>query len=477
MTARNEIARDVVASVSRHVATAVVGFITIPIISRSLGAKMLGFWSLLGTAAFLVGLCDLGLSAATLRAAAGTDPALAKRASHHAARRTLLVALPVTALCAMWLLRVAEELPFEQRGTAKIAVLVALAAGVVNAVAQPARAYVHGRGHIVALARARTVGTCVQLAVTVAALVAHWRLLAVAAGYAAGVLVETWISCAAARDGVDARGALSAEERVSLGSVSRSALVINVSVAVAVRIDVFVLQQVTTLETIAAYSVAARLIDQGYTLVKQISAALVPRLGARAADPERVLSMATMIMGALAAAPLAVVAVAGAPLIVLWAGPAVDCPTLAMASGWLAVAAIVAATEEIAASRMSLGGDPRIAARAIFFGSLANVVLSVIGSRTMGASAVAASTLLGNLVTTILVWKATAAAFKWSFARVAGVLFPTVAAGAVGALAATLFTNLAVHTLIVVSLATILGGAAAYGSMRRTLRGAVATLA
>jgi hypothetical protein len=80
-------------------------------------------------------------------------------------------------------------------------------------------------------------------------------------------------------------------------------------------------------------------------------------------------------------------------------------------------------------------------------------------------------------VTTILVWKATAAAFKWSFARVAGVLFPTVAAGAVGALAATLFTNLAFHTLIVVSLATILGGAAAYGSMRRTLRGAVATLA
>jgi O-antigen/teichoic acid export membrane protein len=477
MSGRRALARDVVASLARHVATASVGFVTIPILARVLGARMLGFWSLLGTSAFLIALCDFGLNAATLRAAAGADAALAKRTSHYAARWTLLLALPTSAICGVWLWLVAAELPADQQSHARIAVPIALAAGVLNAVAQSARSYAHGRGRLVALARTRTIGAVVQLAVTLVILAALRDLIAVATGYAAGMTVESILSWVVAKDDIEARGIPSVEERRDLLIASRAAFITNLSVVAAVRIDVIVLQQVTDLETIAAYSVASRLVDQGYTFVKQISAALVPRLGARAQNAEGILSAGTMVIVALAAAPLAVLAVAGRPLIVLWAGSAIDRPILGVATAWLGVAAIVAASEEIASSRIALGGDPRIAARAIMCGSIVNAALSVIGARFVGPAAVAAATLAGNIVASYLLWSATRKALGWSLARVASALAPGLVAGVVGAVA--VLTLRATHLPIVAcaAIAVTLACTAAYASMHRALRRATEGLA
>jgi len=470
MSGRKALARDVVASLARHVATASVGFVTIPILARMLGARMLGFWSLLGTSAFLIALCDFGLNAATLRAAAGEDAALAKRTSRYAARWTLLLALPTSTICGIWLWYVAGELPVDQQAHARIAVFIALAAGVLNAVAQSARSYAHGRGRLIALARTRTLGAVVQLATTLLILAVLRDLIAVAVGYAAGTAVESCWSWIVARDEIDAPGLPSEVERRDLLVSSRAAFVTNLSVVAAVRIDILVLQQVTDLETIAAYSVASRLVDQGYTFVKQISAALVPRLGGRAQNADGIVSAGTMVIVALAAAPLAVLAVAGRPLIVLWAGAAVDRPILGVAAAWLGVAAIVAATEEIASSRIALGGDPRVAARAILCGSVVNVALSVAGAHVVGPAAVAAATLAGNIVASFLLWRATRKALGWPMARVVSALSPGVVAGSVGALVAFALRATPLPILACAAIAVALACAASYASMHRALR-------
>jgi len=470
MSARRALARDVVASLARHVATASVGFVTIPILARVLGARMLGFWSLLGTSAFLLALCDLGLNAATLRAAAGEDAGLAKRTARYAVRWTLILAIPASLVCGVWLARVAGELPESQQVRARYAVALALAAGILNAVAQSARSYAHGRGRLVGLARARAAGAVVQLGTTVALLLFMRDLLAVSIGYASGTILESWLSWIVAKDDVVAPGLPTLAERRDLSVTSRAAFLTNVSVIASVRIDVLVLQQVTNLETIAAYSVASRLVDQAYTFVKQISAALVPRLGGRARNAEGILSAGTMVVGALAAAPLAVLAVAGRPLVVLWAGAAVDRPILGIAAAWLGVAAIVGACEEIASSRIALGGDPRIAARAILFGSLVNVTLSVSGAYFIGPSAVAAATLAGNVVAAIFLWRATRKAFGWPLTRVASALAPALVAGCIGAGIALALRATRVPLVLGAAIAVTLACLVAYASMHRALR-------
>ena len=476
MSARRALARDVVASLSRHVATASVGLVTIPILARVLGARMLGFWSLLGTSAFLLALCDLGLNAATLRAAAGEDAGLAKRTARYASRWTFVLALPAGLLCGAWLWHVANELPASEQAHARLAVAIALAAGILNAVAQSLRSYAHGRGRLVGLARTRAVGAVVQLAVTIALLVVVRDLLAVALGYACGTIVESWLSRGVAKDDVHAPGLPTLAELSDLKVTSRAAFMTNLSVVAAVRIDVLVLQQVTDLETIAAYSIASRLIDQAYTFVKQISAALVPRLGGRARNVEGILSAGTMVMGALAAAPLAVLAVAGRRLVVLWAGTAIDLPILGVAAAWLGVAGIVAASEEIASSRMALGGDPRVAARAVLFGSIVNVGLSVSGAYLIGPSAVAAATLAGNLVASFFLWRATRAALGWPLSRVASALAPSFVAGSIGALVALALRATPIPLVLSSAIAVVVACLVAYAGMHGALRRATGGL-
>jgi O-antigen/teichoic acid export membrane protein len=420
--------------------------------------------------AFLLGLCDLGLNAATLRAAAGHDAAAAKRAAGYARRTAALCLLPVTFTCALWLLSVASSLPLEARGSARAAVVIALGGGALNVLSQPWRSYAQGRGEIVALARARTAAALLQLAVTVAGLLAHVGLAAVASGYALGVVLEGALSYLASRDGVDPGDGGGADERAQLRIVGRSALVTNVSVAFALRVDVVILQRISSLETIAAYAVAGRVVDQGFTLVKQVSAALLPRLGARARDAERTLSRGTMLLGVLAAAPLAVVAVAGRSIVVAWAGPAIDLPILGAAATWLALAALVASTEEVAAARMSVGGNPGYVAGAICAGSLVNVAVSVAGAYCLGPVVVAVATLLGNLVTAFFIWKETMRAHGWTSDRVLALLTPPLVAGLASAPAMLALGRLGMPPLVGGVLATLVGFGGAVVAMRPELR-------
>jgi len=94
-----------------------------------------------------------------------------------------------------------------------------------------------------------------------------------------GAVIEGLLGLRAAADGVEGRGLPSAEYRPEIRRVATAGLIGNLAVILAVRLDIVVLERVADLATIGAYSVAQRIVDQSFTLVKQVSSALVPRLG------------------------------------------------------------------------------------------------------------------------------------------------------------------------------------------------------
>jgi O-antigen/teichoic acid export membrane protein len=470
VSTQRSLARDMGATVGRHLISVVVALLMTPVLVRSIGVARMGFWSLLGTSAFLVGLSDLGLTAATLRIAAGDDPGAAKRAARLAALVTAVVSIPLVLGCGAWLFGVVRELPPAQWKDAQIAVALALVAGIANAAFQPARAYAQGQGRLVLLAKARSAGTVAQLVVTLFGLWIRPGLIAAAAGYTTCVVAEGAISLLATFDGIAATGFPTQIERRGLFAVGRSALLTNVSVALCIRADVLILQRIATLDVIGAYSVASRVVDQGFTLVKQVSSALVPRLGQRSKDRDSVIRFGTMLLGAITAAPLAALAVAGAPLVILWAGHAVDQPILPAALAWLSVAAIVASIEEVACSSLSIGGDYRVVSRAFMAGTLTNVALSIIGGWTIGPGAVAAATAIGNAVMAMLVWQAIRRASRWSIGTVLSAMAPAAVAASVSGVLAALGARAVLHPAGVVAAASALGLGAAFLRLRTAWR-------
>jgi O-antigen/teichoic acid export membrane protein len=464
------VAKDAVASVARHVATVIAGLVTVPILARSLGASRLGFWSFLGTTAFILSLCDLGLNAATLRASAGVDPSHAKRVARLTAIGTALVAIPAVALAILWLFSVADRLPMDQQHDARRAVLIAMVGGVINSVGQAPRSYAQGQGYLVKLAWARAVAVGVQFIVTVIGLAVGYSLTAVAMGFAVGALIEGLLGLRAAADGVEGRGLPSAAHRPEIRRVAAAGFIGNLAVVMAVRLDVVVLERVADLATIGAYSVAQRIVDQGFTLVKQVSSALVPRLGARSANRGLTIALGTMTLGALAGAPLTALAIAGKPFVVMWAGPAVDLPILSVALVWFAVSGMVIGMEDVATSGMSLGGNALAAARYMMIGSLTNVGLSVAGGLLLGPWAVAAATAIGCGVTAVLVWRATRVSLGWTYAQLRAVLTPPFVAIASAGLTALWLSHSGVPSLAVVLSCSVIGVGLGGLTMWRLLR-------
>jgi O-antigen/teichoic acid export membrane protein len=425
--------------------------------ARYLGASRLGFWSFLGTSAFVLALSDLGLNTVVLRAAAGNDAAHAKRVAKLAAWVTLLVSIPAALGAGVWLMQVAPKLPDEHLHDARVAVVIAMAGGVINVVAQPARSYAQGQGYLVRLAWARALAVAGQFLVTVTGLVAGYSLSAVACGFAVGALIEALLGVRAASDGVRGTGLPGREHKPEILRVAGAGLLTNLAVVFAVRLDIFVLERVTNLAVIGAYSVAQRIVDQGFTLVKQVSAALIPRLGARSENRSAAIALGTMTLGALAGAPLAALAVSGRGLVVLWAGPAVDQPILGPALVFFALASMMVGIETVATSGMSVGGNATAAARFVAYGALTNVALSVLGGFTLGPWAVAAATAAGSLVVVVFVWRATRRALGWSWAQVRTALGSPAASIAVSATLTYWLSSLGLHSLAAMSAGATVG--------------------
>jgi O-antigen/teichoic acid export membrane protein len=473
VSSRAKLVKDILAAGLRHASTIVSGVITVALVARRCGADALGVWAMLAAMTLLLALCDMGLTTAVHRAAVARDEGRARRMVGLSLFAVVVVAPLAAAGSYAFLLDLPDSASLPLRVDASRASLLVLAGGVLGALTAPYRGFVLVRGGIQSLARARAVGAVTQVVVTCAGLYLAPTLIAPAAGLFLGLLLEGALTLRAARaiDSDLPRAPLLPESRAEIVQAFRdgsASLAINLAVAAAVRIDVFILARVSPLAIVAAYGVASRAVDQSFVFAKQASAALLPKLG----DPrerDAAAELGTVVLGGLAASGLAALAICGAPLLVAWAGPMAATPPAKIALALLAFAAVLLASAEVVSSTLTLGArTPWEAARPIVLGAVVNVAISILGARAYGVWAVAGGTVVGNLIVTVMMWSRARLLLEWKAGRVARALAPVGAAGLVSLLSALALSGFAergaLWSLSACVMATAAGCAAALGA-------------
>jgi len=416
----------------RHLIAAVASLFILRLVARRLGAELYGAWALLGTTSFLVGLSDLGLSVSLMRVAARLD----NDATRRLIRLTFLVVWLVgPCFCAIGyaLLLRPSNASASLQADLDVAAPVALAAGLVGTLGAPLRAFLLIRGAFKPLTWARTSASVVQVAVTFASLTLCRALIAPSVGLLASALVECAVLVSASRQ-IDpllplhpAWPEAPAEVREAFRQ-GAAAFAINVGVFAALRADVFILNARLPLAAVGAYQVASRAVDQAFSFAKQTSGSLLHRLS----DPDRraeALRLGTALLGGLVSSGMVALALNGSQLLVWWVGPVALQPIAVVATSLLGAAAILAASEEIAAATLTVSGDTNWqVARPMLLGHGLNILLSLAGARAFGAWAVAGGTLCGNLVITVLVWRRARRLLQWQGVDVLRALAPLATA-------------------------------------------------
>ncbi len=421
----------------RHLVSALAGLITIPLVARALGTDALGLWALIGTAAFALGLADLGLGVAVQRATARGDDAEVRKTIGIGVTAVLLVGPIISALSYACLLDLPNAAP-ELLADARRAAQIAFVGGVIGALAYPYRGFLVVRGALKGLATVRALAVVLQVVVTWFGLRAWHSLVAPALGLFVAATIETLGSALAAR-ALDRRIPLwpvAPESPAALYAVLREgagSLAVNVSAILALRFDIVILSRLCPLATVAAYGVASRVVDQSFTLAKQTSLALLPRLADRA-DRARAVRVGTALLGGAVASGMAAMNTQGREVLVAWAGDVARQPETWIALALLSMAAVFAASHEVAAATLTLaGGSTWDAALPLALGYIVNLLLSVSLASRLGVVAVAGGTLLGNAATSVALWHRARVLLAWRVRAVASALAP-VGAGAVVAL-------------------------------------------
>jgi hypothetical protein len=131
-------------------------------------------------------------------------------------------------------------------------------------------------------------------------------------------------------------------------------------------------------------------------------------------------------------------------MLVAWAGPVAARPEAAIAITLLAIAAAIAAGHEVVSSALMLGGTtPWESAGPIVAGYIVNLGVSILAAPRFGVWAVAGGTLLGNTLTSILLWDRGRRLLSWSLPTVGSALAPLAAAGCASATASLLLSSVA----------------------------------
>lgn len=437
-----ETIKKIVLHGGRYLGAALAGLLTYPIVARVLEADGLGVWALLGAAAFLLNLADLGLTTSIQRSAVTEDHARTRRLVR-LALLVLCITLPVIGVIAYVLLLDIPEADPALRADAARAAVVAVLGGAVMAIGSPFRGFTLARGGVRLLANAKLLASVLQV-ILIATGFFFFRTLLVPAfalliAYIAEVSVTIWAARSfdpelplrpgLPKNAAEARGAF---------RDGGAQLVINLAVTTALRVDLFVLVRVAPLAVVAAYGVAGRAIDQSYMLAKQATAALLPDLG----NPDargRAVRIGTGLFGSVIVAGMIALALTGQPVLVAWVGDVAAGEVPAVVLALLAAAAIVMSLYEIAGTMVMLSARTGWScAVPILIGSTLNLVLSISGAPFYGVWAVAGSTIVGNAVTLVLMWRNAQQILGWSPARLAGGLGPAfasgIAAGTTGAL-------------------------------------------
>jgi O-antigen/teichoic acid export membrane protein len=419
--------RDVAFALLRHGVPAGLGALSVAVTARTLGPDTLGFWNILGTIAFLLGLADLGLSGAVLRAAAADRPGEALSIARWSAWRGAQIGVPVALLAAFELTRLADHLaPAAQRG-ALAAIPVALGAGLLLALSQGPRAYLHGRGHIADLAVARIAGAVTQAVGTIG-LVRWLGALGVAVGYALSIGVEVALVAAALRRNRVPLVPLDATARAETIALARGMLVGNLAVAAFTRVDLLLLEVRFDLGVLAAYGTTSRLVDQLYTAVKQLGFALVPRLGLGATDRGKIAAKGAVVLGVLGAVVLAPMLLEGPAVIRLLAGPSLDPAVVGIVAPWLALAAIAAGCVEIPETALVLGERGSVVGRLLSVFAALNLALTALAVSRGQLWLAAAATFVGNGGLAVVVLDRARKELRWTNEEVRALVLPPFAA-------------------------------------------------
>ncbi|HYI02933.1 hypothetical protein [Hyalangium sp.] len=460
---------DFLSMCARHAAQTVAGLLTISLVVHSLGPEGLGAWALLGTTSFLVGLSDLGLSNAVLRAAARPDDAVTRRLVR-LTMGVVLIVCPCMSLGAyLLLLRLPASMGTLQAELTHAA-LPALTAGLVGSLGAPLRALLLMRGAFTSLAWARAAASTAQVTLTAGGLALAPSLLAPALGLLAGAGIEALLLTRAARQldpDLELRPGWPRESSEVHDAFRQgmAALAINVGVAAAIRADVFILSAYLPLSTVGAYQVASRSIDQIFSLAKQSSGWLLHRLG----DPDGrpgAMRLGTAVLGGLVTSGVVALALDGSALLGAWVGPLAQDRVVGVAVALLGTAAIIAAAEEIASAALTVSSTSTWdVARPMLLGNALNIAVSLAGVRYFGVWGVAGGTVCGNLLIALLIWRKARALVGWRAQEIAWTLAPIGTAGLVslslGWALAPLATGSALASALICSGVTLLGTAAA----------------
>jgi O-antigen/teichoic acid export membrane protein len=428
---------DILLAMFRHLASLAAGLITLPLVARALGPEGVGAWALLGTSAFVIGAADLGLGVVVQRAVVRGD----QEASARAVGLALWVVATVAPVLVLGVWLTLDGLPHareELRRDLSAAARIALAGGLVAAFAVPYRAVLLARGAGAALARARTAASTAQVGLTAVGLALAPTLLAPAVALSGSLVLETvWLALAARRllPGLPLRpaGRPSFTELTSGLRDGAATVAMNLAGLLALRLDVMVLAQFVPLATVGAYAVASRAVDQSFTLAKQASTALLPRLG-DPAERGSAVQLGTAVLGGLVVSGMTALVLDGTPLLVAWAGPVAARPEASNALVLLASAAVVSSVHEVVASSLTLGArTPWSAAGPILAGHLLNAAITLGGARDLGVWAVAGGNLAGALLSCMLLWRGALGLLGWRRAAAARALAPVGAALALSA--------------------------------------------
>src|SRR5262249_1576700 len=129
---------------------------------------------------------------------------------------------------------------------------------------------------------------------------------------------------------------------------------LNLMQAAGTRADIQILSLVGSGSVVAAYNVASRAVEVSFVLAKQISTALLPRLG-DARSRGRAVLIGTGLFGALVWSGMAALGQHGQAWLAAWAGPVALGPVAAHAIALLGVAAALSSLSELAASALTIG--------------------------------------------------------------------------------------------------------------------------
>jgi hypothetical protein len=168
---------------------------------------------------------------------------------------------------------------------------------------------------------------------------------------------------------------------------------------------------------------------------------------------------------------MAALALDGQPLLVGWVGDVAAGTTPAIVLALLTSAAILMSTYEVASAMVMLSAPSGwYCAVPILIGSIINLAVSIAGASTYGIWAVGGSTIIGNTITLLLIWRAARQLLGWSFGRLLKALLPTFSGGATAFLIGFVLIGFAHQGIIQSLFACIVTTASGVGVAALTMR-------